>query len=77
MLGVGPLYLAECAPSGHRGAMVNTTAFMVTFGSFLAGVANYGVSTMPGTQTGLRILLGVQFIPPILALVTIPLLPER
>jgi hypothetical protein len=76
-LGTGPLYLAECAPSVVRGTLVNTCTFMVTFGSFLAMLANYGISTMGLTNTGMQILIGVQLFPPVLAIVTLPLLPER
>lgn len=76
-LGTAPLYMAECAPPSLRGAMVNTCTAMVTFGTFLAGIANYGVSTMGLTQTGLRILIGVQLAPPVLMLATLVLIPER
>ena len=77
-LGTAPLYLAECAPPSLRGALVNTCTVMVTLGTLFAGVANYGVSTMPPlSQTGLRILIGVQFAPPALMFATLYLIPER
>ena len=76
-LGTAPLYLAECAPPVLRGSMINTASTMVVLGSFFAGVANYGVASMAPGPAGLRILIGVQFIPPALALVTIFFLPER
>lgn len=76
-LGTGPLYLAECAPAVVRGTLVNTCTFMVTFGSFLAMIANYGISTMGLNPAGLQILIGVQLFPPVLALATLFLLPER
>jgi len=57
--------------------MVNTCTFMVSFGILLAGIANYSVSTLGFSQAGLRILIGVQFGPPILLLATLFLIPER
>jgi MFS family permease len=76
-LGTGPLYLTELAPPALRGALVNTCTTMVTFGSFLAAVANYGVSKMGLDPKGLQILIGVQLAPPALALATFFFLPER
>lgn len=76
-LGTAPLYMAECSPAPLRGAMVNTCTAMVTFGTLLAGVANYGISTMGLSQTGLRILIGVQLAPPVILLATLFLIPER
>ena len=73
-LGVGsasmivPVYLAECAPSEHRGAMVTCMNVALTFGQLISCVIAGVFST---TKEGWRYMLGIAAIPAVVQLLTI------
>lgn len=79
-LGVGsasmivPVYLAECAPSEHRGAMVTCMNVALTFGQLISCVIAGVFST---TKEGWRYMLGIAAIPAVVQLLGVGLfLPE-
>jgi len=71
-LGVGsaslivPVYLAECAPTEHRGSIVACVNMSVTFGQLLACIV---AGLFSGTQDGWRWMLGLAGVPALLQLV--------
>lgn len=54
-LGVGlasvtvPVYIAECAPPEGRASLVTVNTLMITGGQFVAYVADYSFTYVPGT----------------------------
>jgi SP family myo-inositol transporter-like MFS transporter 13 len=71
-LGVGsasmivPVYLAECAPAAHRGAIVTCMNVALTFGQLLACLIAGIFSTTP---EGWRYMLGIAAVPAIIQLI--------
>ena len=54
-----PVYLAECAPPEHRGAMVTCMNVVLTFGQLISCVI-VEISTTP---EGWRYMLGIAAVP--------------
>ena len=79
-LGVGsasmivPVYLAECAPPEHRGAMVTCMNVALTFGQLISCVIAGVFSTTP---EGWRYMLGIAAVPAVVQFIGVALfLPE-
>lgn len=78
-LGVGlasvtvPVYIAEAAPPGLRATLVTVNTLLITTGQFVAYLADYGLTYVPGTW---RWMLGVAAVPSLLQLLGLMWLPE-
>ncbi|KAL4419136.1 hypothetical protein ABPG77_002649 [Micractinium sp. CCAP 211/92] len=78
-LGVGlasvtvPIYIAECAPPARRASLVTVNVLLITTGQFVAYVADYAFSFVPGTW---RWMLGIAALPSAAQLACLLLLPE-
>ncbi|KAL4447774.1 hypothetical protein ABPG75_004993 [Micractinium tetrahymenae] len=78
-LGVGlasvtvPIYIAECAPPARRASLVTVNVLLITTGQFVAYVADYAFSFVPGTW---RWMLGFAALPSAAQLAGLLLLPE-
>jgi sugar porter (SP) family MFS transporter len=67
-----PIYLAEVAPPHYRGRFVCLYQMMITIGIVVA----YGVNALFAHSEGWRFVLGLSFIPAVLQLITVILIPE-
>ncbi|BDA45323.1 probable inositol transporter 2 [Coccomyxa sp. Obi] len=78
-LGVGlasvtvPVYIAESAPADVRATLVTVNVLMITSGQFVAYLADYLFTFVPGTW---RWMLGVAAVPAVLQMVGLCFLPE-
>ncbi|CAL8471078.1 g10620 [Coccomyxa elongata] len=78
-LGVGlasvtvPVYIAESAPANVRATLVTVNVLMITSGQFVAYLADYLFTFVPGTW---RWMLGVAAVPAVLQMVGLCFLPE-
>ncbi len=73
---LGPMYIAEIAPSKWRGRLVGLFQFNVVFGILLAYFSNYVIGTMNFGQEEWRWMFGVAAIPAALFLVMLFGIPE-
>ncbi|PRW45452.1 Inositol transporter 1 [Chlorella sorokiniana] len=78
-LGVGlasvtvPIYIAECAPPARRASLVTVNVLAITGGQFVAYVADFLFSFVPGTW---RWMLGIAALPALAQMAGLALLPE-
>ncbi|EIE20094.1 general substrate transporter [Coccomyxa subellipsoidea C-169] len=68
-----PVYIAESAPAEVRATLVTVNVFMITSGQFVAYLADYLFTFVPGTW---RWMLGVAAVPALLQMVGLLFLPE-
>ncbi|KAK5632517.1 hypothetical protein RRF57_008231 [Xylaria bambusicola] len=73
---VTPLYLAELAPTAHRGTVVTMNALAITFGQVVAYIVGWLFAEYGGVTTGWRIMVGIGAAPAILQCVLLFIMPE-
>jgi len=73
---LGPMYIAEIAPSKHRGRLVGAFQFNIVFGILLAYFSNYVIGTFGFGDAEWRWKLGVPAIPAALFCLALFSIPE-
>ncbi|KAF4981585.1 hypothetical protein FZEAL_2651 [Fusarium zealandicum] len=73
---VVPLYIAEVAPSAHRGRLVTTNVLFVTLGQVVAYIVGWLFSTYGSAETGWRWMVGLGALPAVLQGGMIAFMPE-
>lgn len=68
-----PIYLAETAPTHHRGTIVTVNNLFITGGQFISGVIDGAFS---GVHEGWRLMLGLAAVPAVVQIIGFLFLPE-
>lgn len=73
---VVPLYIAELAPSSHRGRLVTANVMFISLGQVVSYVIGWVFATYGSQETGWRWMVGIGAIPAALQAAVIVLMPE-
>ncbi|PTB67790.1 general substrate transporter [Trichoderma citrinoviride] len=73
---VVPLYIAEVAPSSHRGRLVTINVLFITLGQMAAYILGWALSTYASKETGWRWMVGLGALPAGLQGALVALMPE-
>ncbi|OCF30844.1 MFS transporter, SP family, solute carrier family 2 (myo-inositol transporter), member 13 [Kwoniella heveanensis CBS 569] len=73
---IGPLYIAELAPTAVRGRCIGINAFFIPFGQVIASALGAGFDAGVDYKIGWRILFGLGVVPSIVQLCLMHWLPE-
>jgi SP family myo-inositol transporter-like MFS transporter 13 len=73
---IGPLYIAELAPTAVRGRCIGTNAFFIPFGQVVAAALGAGFQAGVAPNIGWRVLFGLGVVPSIVQLCLMHWLPE-
>ncbi|KAL1891237.1 hypothetical protein Cpir12675_005027 [Ceratocystis pirilliformis] len=71
-----PLYIAEIAPSAHRGRLVTANVLFVTLGQVIAYVTGWILAQYGNRETAWRWMVGLGALPAMLQLLLLILMPE-
>ncbi|OLN92236.1 Myo-inositol transporter 1-like protein 1 [Colletotrichum chlorophyti] len=73
---VVPLYIAELAPSSHRGRLVTMNVLFITLGQVVAYVVGWGFAAYGNKSTGWRWMVGLGALPAALQCSILVFMPE-
>ncbi|KAG5989707.1 hypothetical protein E4U43_004453 [Claviceps pusilla] len=73
---VVPLYIAELAPSSHRGRLVTANVMLISLGQVVSYVIGWVFATYGSQETGWRWMVGIGAIPAALQAAVVVLMPE-
>ncbi|KAL1901412.1 hypothetical protein Sste5346_001817 [Sporothrix stenoceras] len=73
---VVPLYIAEAAPSAHRGRLITVNVLFITLGQVIAYVLGWLLAAHADPRTAWRWMVGLGAVPALLQAVLVLLMPE-